>query len=346
MEELPPKRIDHEREDRDQRQDEEAVDHLDLSREKGEAEPEVLVHQRRLGLERPRLPVRLIPERPEARDEDIDDGEAADRLQPLLRERVLQPRLAGRRDDRELVAAEPEEERRGEHRDRRHSEREPRPVAIEEDRAEVDRDRRAGVDREVEVAERALDEVLVLARELVAHVGRDTRLDPARSERDEEQPEREPAHAGDEREDGASGRIGEREGDDRAELPPEDVRDDRADEREEVRARLEERVERRRLGLTHAQELRHVDREDRVDAVVAKALGELVRDDERDALGHPVVALGPPGSEVVSAASIAGVVIVVMLVSSPGWDWPRGRAESLARARRTHGCAPPGGGGT
>ena len=96
-----------------------------------------------------------------------------------------------------------------------------------------------------------------------------------------------PRHEGDDR---AARRVDERERHDRAELAPEDVGHDGADEREEVRARLEQRVERRRLRVADAQELRHVDGEDRVDAVVAEALGELVRDDERDARGHPVVA--------------------------------------------------------
>ena len=132
--------------------------------------------------------------------------------------------------------------------------------------------------------------MLVLARELVADVRGDARLDAPRPERDEKEAEHQPERSGYERDDGASRRVREGERHDRAELPPEDVGDDRSDEGEEVGAGLEERVEGRRLGIPDAQELRHVDGEDGVDAVVAKTFRELVGDDERDATRHPVVA--------------------------------------------------------
>jgi hypothetical protein len=45
-----------------------------------------------------------------------------------------------------------------------------------------------------------------------------------------------------------------------------------------------------RRGEKYAADLKREWYEDRVDAVVAKPLRELVRDDVRDALGHPVVA--------------------------------------------------------
>ena len=235
-------------------------------------------------------------ERAVVRAHDFEDPgrHAQHRQQAEQEQENAAVRAAGhrRRHDDESSAAEPEHDGREQHHGSGHAEGYPRAVGVEPYGAEVDRDRRAGVDGEIEVAERALDEMLVLRGELIADVGRDARLDAAGAEGHERKPHRQGRRSTAACEHRAAGAVHERERHDGAVLAPEHVRDDGADQREEVGAELEQRLPNGRLRLAEVQILRHVDGEDGVDAVEAEALGELVGDDERDAGRHPVDVCG------------------------------------------------------
>ena len=66
------------------------------------------------------------------------------------------------------------------------------------------------------------------------------------------------------------------------ELAEEVVGDVTADEREEVARRNEQRHERARVGLVHAEALGHVQRENGAHAVVRAALGKFAPEEEAE----------------------------------------------------------------
>ncbi len=149
-----------------------------------DAESEVLVHQGRPGLQRPARPIALVPQRPEESDEQIDHHEVGDGLEANGAEDFLEPDFPRRRDDGVALAADPEHDGRDEHHGRGHAEGDAGPVLGQQPRAQQDGDGGAGVDRQVEPTERALDEVLVGAGELVAQVRGDAGLDTTGAQSD------------------------------------------------------------------------------------------------------------------------------------------------------------------
>ncbi len=166
----------------------------------------------------------------------------------------------------------------------------PRDQQVGEEAAEVDDE----VERLVDGAQ---SEPVALA-ELIADVGRDARLDPARADRDQPQPR---PHAPDrvraQREQEAAAGVDDRQPQDGAVLAQQAIGDDRADHRQRV-DRGEEQVEvLLRGGLGGAAEqavlrVQHgqVRRQEGTDAVEREPLGALVADDVRDA-GRPAGAL-------------------------------------------------------
>ncbi len=346
-EEAAQQRVDAVAEDWHQHEDEQRVHELDLRGQHDQAETEVLVHQRGLRLQRPGLAVGLLPQRPEEGDEQIDDRETADGLQAIAREYVAQPGHAGGRHDGEFIPAQPEHDGGAEHGDARQAEGVFRTVFFEQDRTGQDRDQRTGVDGEVEPRERTLDQMLVLVGELVADIGRDAGFDAAGAKGDQGQPWNQTSFAGHQGQDRATGAVEQRERDDGAELSPEHVGDDGADQREEIHRRFEQRLPGGRLRLGETQVLHHVDRKNRVDAVVAEAFGKFVGDDVGNAGRHPVVLrLAHFGSRKKERRWAARSGDSKRLFSLPRCGSAAGRNESHARnrqcsgARCGRGCAP------
>ena len=169
-------------------------------------------------------------------------------------------------------------------------------VALEEDRHERDGEERAVVDREVEPADGAGDEVLVAGAELVADVGGHAGLDATRTEGDEPEAEKEAEAGRIGRQRHATRAVDERNPEDGAVLAPEGVGHDGAEHGEKVVRGDEEVVPVIGLVLVHrgqragavAQVLRHVDDQNGAQAVEAEALGGFVADDIGNARGHLV----------------------------------------------------------
>src|SRR3954466_8863063 len=162
-------------EERDHREDEEAVHDVDLLGQKIEPE-EMQVHS--LALDRPLAAAALVPERPENHGEREDDPDAKEDAAAFLARQVAEESETGWRDVHHFVAAKPKNHRRDEHQNAGQSKCPARsPVWIaEQNRAEPDGKRRAEVDGKIEPAEDAFEQVPVRFAELVADVRGDARL--------------------------------------------------------------------------------------------------------------------------------------------------------------------------
>ena len=292
------RRIDHEGEERDEDQDHDRVDRLDLRRQPRDPEPPpVEVH----GLQHPARSG-LVEEGPEHRHEDEDHAELQDRRQSLPAEGLSKPGETACGDMDELPTPAPEEERRDAHEDAGNAEGEMRAVPLEEPRRHQGRQERPDVDREVEPPEDLAQEMPVRLSELIAHVGRDARLDAPGTDRDEPETEEQhpsridplvDAHQG---ERPVAETVDDAQADDRQILSEEDVAEQRPEDRREIDRAREEVVVGGRLRTRHGlradrsgqqKELRrHEDRQDPLHAVEAESLRGLVPDDVGDAAWH------------------------------------------------------------
>jgi hypothetical protein len=151
----------------------------------------------------------------------------------------------------------------------------------------------AEVDDPVEGVERELGEVLVRLVELISHEGRDQRLDPAGSQRDQEEAEVEARRRLlEQRQAQVPKAVEDRDPEDRAVFPEEAIRQPTAEQREEVHPRHEhvEDVLGLALGLlgreVDEERARQERRQDVPHPVEAEALAALVRDDVGDLARH------------------------------------------------------------
>ncbi len=140
-------RVNHTIEQRDEQKHQGGIEPLRLRRVP--VHYEVPVHSRCL-----QDPCRalLIEQRPEHRDERIDDEELAKRCEAFAAEHFPQKPDAARGNVYELISAHPEHERRKRHQHSRHTKRDRRAEAMQEGLGKQDRRERSHIDREVEPA--------------------------------------------------------------------------------------------------------------------------------------------------------------------------------------------------
>ena len=223
-------RIDHVIHERNEKQDQDRIGGLHLRGQKLNAEP-IQIHV--LRLKRPGTAAALIPERPEHRDEDINDREPAKRAEAFAAEDLFHETHPSRRDVDEFLATGPEEDGRDDHHDAGKTERPARPEArIGQQKGTGDgRDERAGINREIEPAKNFREQVFVRVAELIAHIRRDARLDAAGTERDQPEPNHQSHPGVIQRERKMTEAVNDREPENRLIFADESFRQNRAEDR-------------------------------------------------------------------------------------------------------------------
>ena len=171
-----------------------------------------------------------------------------------------------------------------------------RPADLEQFRDHEECGARSEVDGEIKPNVDARQQACVGGAKLVSDVRRNTTFNPARSNRDEEQSEKEPQPCRVEGESEMPEAVNDREADDRAVLSPSEIGENRSEQRGDVDRPDEEMKpavglmfrHRRQRAAAGEQLRRHERHKYAAHAIKAEPFGRFISDDERNARRHPV----------------------------------------------------------
>ena len=219
----------------------------------------------------------------------------ADETQPVD-EQFPQKTEARRGNVHEFLAPGPKEDGGDDHGHARNAEGPARAEAriSQQERAENGGDKRARVDGKIKPPENLGEQMLVRFAKLIAHVGRDARLDAPGSERNETEPD-EQAHARVvQGQSEVPEAVNNRKPKNRLVLADETLGHDGSQNGQEINGRNEKREVLPRLGVAHVigrphfvdDVLRHEHDQNRSHPIEAETFGRLVADDEGNTRRH------------------------------------------------------------